>query len=217
MAMQRICGIRNCGEYLGRGEVCRGVRLCTPCRNLLASRLCSLPGLYVASEQVLEVRRYHSIRIARGCRPSGICLDERTLAMRGDTIRVLCSWCEMIVDERGVSGPCDLEITLLTAFLRAHLDWLTVHPAAADFAQEIAGLADGAGEALAPANVSTIDLGPCIKDGCGRMVRATLRLGSPGSAPHVRCDGGHTWPPHQWLSLRHQLEPRRMAGHGIPA
>lgn len=216
--MQRICGTRDCGEYLSRGEISRGVQLCTPCRNQLASRLRSLPGLYLACEQVLETRRYRSIRTARGRMPSGICLDELTLTVRSDTISVLSSWCEMIVEERCVSGPSALEITLLTAFLRAHLDWLATHPAAVDFAQEIAGLADGAGQALNPVNARTMDLGPCVEDGCGLMVRASIRPGGQGSAPHVRCDGGHTWPPHQWLRLRHQLNPPgRTVGRGVPA
>lgn len=205
--MQRKCRTRNCGAHLGRGEISGGAQLCSRCRNLLASRLCSLPGLYRACEQALEVSRYHSIRFVRGRRPSGICLDERTLAARDETIRVLASWCQMIVAERGVTGPGDLGIASLTAFLRAHFAWLTVHPAAADFAEEIAGLADGAGEALDPASARAIDLGECIEDGCERMVRAGVQPVHQGAAPLVRCEAGHTWPPHQWLRLRHEQGP----------
>lgn len=224
--MQQICGIGNCGAYLGRGDVSRGVRLCATCRELLASRLASLPRLYKACEQVLEARPYHSIRLVRGRRPAGIHLDERTVAVRGDTIRVLSSWCQLVVDEHGATGPRGLDIALLTSFLRAHLDWLVTHPAAADFAAEIAHLAAGAGEVLNPARTPAIDLGPCMEEGCRRMVRTSARPGNQGSAPQVGCDAGHTWPPHQWLRLRYQSSPPRRqqlsapgapAGQGVPA
>jgi hypothetical protein len=224
--MQRMCGIADCGVHLGRGDISRNVRLCAPCRELLASRLASLPRLYRACEQVLEVRRYRSIRVARGRRPADICLDEITVTVRTDTIRVLSSWCELIVDERGVTGPCELDIALLTSFLRAHLDWLVTHPAALDFAAEIAHLTAGAGEVLNPARARAVDLGPCIEEGCKRMVRTSARPGNQGSAPQVRCDAGHTWPPHQWLRLRYRLNPpspRQLnlpgerAGRGVPA
>lgn len=201
--MERICCRTRCGRHLSQEKP--GARLCTSCRKRLARRLSSLPGLYLACEQILDSREYHSIRIARGHRPAGICLDEHTTAARGDTIRVLSSWCAMIVDELGATGPSSLDITLLTAFLRTHLDWLARHPAAGDFADEIAGLASSAGEALNPVHVSGVELGPCAEDGCGCMVRAGFRLGGHGSAPYVHCDAGHIWPPHQWLRLRNQL------------
>jgi hypothetical protein len=219
-AMQRICGIRDCGAQLGRGAISRNVRLCAPCRELLASRLARLPRLYQACEHVLEARRYHSIRVARGRRPAGICLDEVTVAVRSDTIRVLSSWCGLIVDERGVTGPREPDIALLASFLRAHLDWLVTHPAAPDFAAEIAHLITGAGEVLNPARARVIDLGPCIEEGCAGMVRTSFRPGNQGSAPQVRCDAGHSWPPHLWLRLCAKLNPpghRQLNPPGEPA
>jgi hypothetical protein len=68
---------------------------------------------------------------------------------------------------------------------------------------------------LNPAQVRTIDLGLCIRDGCRRMVRAGI--GAANQA-QVSCDAGHTWPPRQWLDLRHRLNPPcRLAARGVPA
>jgi len=187
------------------GAVSRGLRLCNSCRSLLTARLASLPALYQACEQALEVRCQHSVRVVRRRRPTGIWLDELALAVRSDTTHLLSSWSEMIVDERGVTGPTSLDVTALTSFVQAHLDWLAAHPAAADFADEIEGLAADVGRVLNPVPVRITELGPCTRDGCGRMVRA--RAVNQSSVPQVRCDAGHAWQPHQWLHLRHRLDP----------
>src|SRR6266498_1532605 len=177
--MQRICGTRGCYAPLTMGAVSRGLRLCNSCRSLLTARLASLPALYQACEQAL--------------------------AVRSDTTHLLSSWSEMIVDERGVTGPTSLDVTALTSFVQAHLDWLAAHPAAADFADEIEGLAADGGLVLNAVPVRITELGPCTRDGCGRMVRA--RAVNQSSVPQVRCDAGHAWQPHQWLHLRHRLDP----------
>jgi hypothetical protein len=202
--MQPICDTSGCGAPLRIGAP-RGLRLCTSCRSQLADHLASLPRLYRACEQALEVSREHPLRAIRGRRSTGICLDDLTVSARGDTIRVLTSFCEMVVDERRVPGPGGLDVATLVSFLRAHLDWLTAHCIAADFAGEIAGLVAGLRQVLNPAQVRTIDLGPCSRDGCGRMVRASISVTSRRPAPRVRCDAGHTWHPRQWLDLRHQV------------
>jgi hypothetical protein len=218
LAMQQICGTRGCDAPLTKGAISRDLRLCTTCRNLLADRLIELPRLYRACEQVLEVRRQHSVGAPRGRRSTGICLDELTVAARGDTIRVLASFCEMVIDERGVTGPSTLDVKALTSFLRAHLDWLVAHDIAADFAEEIVAAIADLRQVLDPVQVRTIDLGPCTRDGCGRMVRARVSVVNQRSAPQVGCDGGHTWQPRQWLGLRHQLGPvGQAAARSLPA
>lgn len=203
--MQQICDITSCGTPLTKGATPRGQRLCASCRNQLAGCLASLPRLYRACEQALEVRREYPMRVIRGRRSTGICLDDLTMAARADAIRLLASYCELAVDERGVTGPGSLDVETLTSFLHAQLDWFTAHGAAADFAGEIAALAADLKQVLNPAQLRTIDLGPCTKDGCGRMVRARIGVASQQQAPHVGCDAGHTWQPRQWLNLRHQL------------
>jgi hypothetical protein len=204
--MQLNCGIPSCDAPLTRGAKSRGLRLCTSCRNQLAGRLSSLSRLHQACEQVLEIHRQHPIRVVRGRRSTGISLDDQTVAVRSETIRVLASWCEMIVDERGVTGPGSLDVRILTSFLQAHLDWLVAHGAAADFADEIAALAADVGQVLNPVQVRTIDLAPCTRDGCGRMVCASISTVNQRSVAQVRCDGGHTWQPRQWLDLCRQLD-----------
>jgi len=211
--MQQDCGIRGCGAPLTLGAKSRGLRLCASCRNLLTGRLISLPRLYQACEQALEVQRLHPIRVVRGRRSTGICLDDQTVAVRSDTRRVLSSWCEMVVDEHGVTGPSSLDVKALTSFLGAHLNWLATHTAAADFADEIAALAADVKQVLNPVQVRTIDLAPCDRDGCGLMVRASVNTVNQRSVPQVRCDAGHTWQPRQWLGLRHQPD---LTSRGVP-
>jgi hypothetical protein len=206
MVTQQICALRSCGSPLTKGAISRGLRLCTSCRNLLTSQLASLPRLYRACEQDLEVRRERPISVTRGRRPTGICLDDVTVAVRSDTIHVLASWCEMVVDECGGMGFSDLNVEILTSFLQTRLDWLVTHAMAAEFAEEIAGLVTEANRVLNPTKVRTIDLGPCTRDGCGRTVRARISSVSRETVPQVRCDAGHTWPPRDWLDLRHQLD-----------
>lgn len=206
MAMQLSCGIRSCGAPLARAVRSRGLRLCAACRTVLTGRLARLPQLYQACELALEIPRQHPLRLVRGRRSAGISLDDQTLAVRSDTVRVLCSWCELIVDERGVSGPAALDVRTLTSYLQAHLDWLAAHTAAADFADEIAALAADVKNVLNPAQERTIEIGPCTVDGCERLVRASISTGIQRSVPRVGCDAGHTWHPRQWLDLRRRLD-----------
>ncbi|NKZ03744.1 hypothetical protein [Actinomadura latina] len=180
--------------------------MCAPCRSLLAGHLAGLPALYLACEQDLEVRRQHPIGMVRGRRPRGICLDDVTATVRSDTVRVLSSWCEMIIDERGAMRLGRLDVQTLTSFLQAHLDWLARHEAVADFAEEMAALVADAKRALDPARGRTVDLGRCATDGCGGTVRATVGAGGQGAVPQVRCDAGHSWQPRQWLDLRRRLD-----------
>ena len=204
--MQRICGISACGRPLTRGEISAGLRLCTACARALADQLSRLPDLYAAAERVLEVSGHRPTEpVRRGRRSAGIRLNERTVSARSDTVRVLSSWCGLIVDECDATGPLSLEVPLLASFLRGHLRWLAAHAAAVDFASEVDDLVAELTEVLNPAQTRMIDLGPCANDGCGQTVRAIIGAGSHATATQVRCDDGHIWKPHQWLRLRHQL------------
>ena len=205
--MQGICAISSCGSPLGKGEVSGGLLLCASCRHALAGRLSRLSDLYVATEHALEASRHHPAGPMRRIRPqAGIRLDELTVSVRGDTVRVLSSWCKLVVDERPAAGPRGIEVPRLTSFLRTHLRWLAVHAAAADFAEEIADLVADMTKILNPAQVRTIDLGPCSNGGCGQMVRASIGSASQSAATRVRCDAGHVWRPREWLRLRPQFD-----------
>jgi len=106
--MRQTCGIGTCGAYLTIGAAARGLRLCPNCRKLLAGQLIELPRLYRACEQILEVRRQHPVGVPRGRRLTGVCLDELTVTVRGDTVRLLASFCKLIIDERDMAGPASL-------------------------------------------------------------------------------------------------------------
>jgi hypothetical protein len=113
---------------------------------------------------------------------------------------VLASWCELVVDERGVAGPRTRAIEQLAAFLVSQLRWLAAHPAVADFAAEIAELVAAAQRVVAADASGGVELGMCTEPNCGQAVRAVSR--AAGSARgQVSCDAGHTWQPHEWLLL----------------
>src|SRR4051794_4279895 len=100
---QQLCGVSSCTAPLKKGEIFHGLRLCASCRDLMATHLTSLPQMYQVCEDELEVHHQDSIRVAGGSRPTGICLNDETVAVRGDMVTVLSSWCDLIVKEQGVS------------------------------------------------------------------------------------------------------------------
>jgi len=195
--MRQICNLRTCGRPLTRAKISRGQRLCTPCGKLVTKRLDSLPQLYQACEQLLEARRVCSIKVVRGRSATGIVLDDATVEVRSDVEHRLASWCEMIVQERDVARPGSRDVPKLTLYLQAHLDWLMTHVAVGDFAEEISTLVTKAEKVLNPVSHRTIDLGPCMSDGCGRELHVTISDASQGGEARVICDAGHTWLPRQ--------------------
>lgn len=208
--MQRLCEAQGCAARLRGEDASRGLRLCTICCNRLARQLSELPGLYLACEEVLEVSRGRGVGRVSGWRPGGIRLNEHSLNNRAAMVKIVSSWCAMVVDEHAVIAPHSLEIDALTAFLRAHLDWLLAHPAAADFAAEISGLVAAAHDALQPAGGRDRVLGRCIERGCDHPIRATVQLRNESPVQLVSCDAGHAWQPHQWMLLGRQLEQARL-------
>jgi hypothetical protein len=203
---QRLCGVSSCAAPLTRGEIFHGLRLCASCRNLLRANLTNLPQMYQVCEDELEVHRRDPIRVVGSSRPTGICLNDETVAVRGNVIAVLSSWCDVIVAEHKVTGPRSRDVKRLVSFIETHLDWLATHAVAADLAEEITGLVRSVRRVLNPAQVRTIDLAPCPVDGCGQTVRASISIVQHRSPPQVSCDAGHTWQPREWLNLSHQLD-----------
>jgi hypothetical protein len=204
---QWLCGVSSCVGPLTRGEIFRGLRLCASCRKLLATHLVSLPQMYQACEDELEVHRQHPIRVVGNRRPAGICLNEETVAVRDNVVGVLVSWRDMIAEERGVIGPKGRDVRKLASFVETYLDWLATHVVAADFVEEITGLVRSVKRVLNPAQARTIDLVPCPREGCGQMVRASISTAQRRLPPQVSCGAGHTWQPGEWLDLSRQLDP----------
>lgn len=195
--MRQICDLQTCGRPLTPAKISCGQRLCTPCRRLTVKCLNSLPHLYQACEQLLEARRASSIKVVRGRSTTGIVLDDATVEVRSDMEHQLASWCEMIVQERDVAGPGSRDVRKLALYLQAHLDWLMTHVAVGDFAEEISALVANTEQVLNPAAHRTVDLGSCMWDGCGQVLRVTISNVSQGAEAQVSCDAGHTWLPRQ--------------------
>ena len=178
-------------------------------------QLFRLPRLYVESEKFLDSdHRPRNTQRLSGWRPRGISLDDDVMDVRANVVDVLASWCGMVVEEHQVTGPDKRTVELLASFLRAHLPWLRTHPAAADFADEIAGLVRAVRAVVYSEPEIQVGLGRCRYPGCDRVMTATIGTSgvatSAASTPHsVRCDAGHAWLPHQWLLLGTPAEQAR--------
>lgn len=204
--MSDSCQVQMCGAGLAAREIARGLLLCRACRDWLARQLAGLPALYHGCERALEHRRHRPVERVSGWWPGGVCLDDSVVEVRSAMVEVLASWCLMIVAERGTAGPGQRTVECLAAYLRAHLDWLAAHAAAADFAGEIDQLVKSARDVVGPAAKPDIELGPCATPDCGTVVRATVGHGDESAAYQVICEAGHVWQPGQWLLLRRRIE-----------
>ncbi len=182
-------------------RVAPGRRICLDCRDRVEEDLIELPGLYELCAYMLDPRHHHQMRErVNGHRPRGIALNDTVVTIRSDILGVLASWCALVSNERGVTGPDELSIRRLTTFLAIHLNWLTEQPVAPDLVDEIAALSRSANEALRPSAGRSLELGRCARPGCDRAVRAEGH--AEGDPPYqVRCDAGHVWTPDQWLQL----------------
>jgi hypothetical protein len=207
--MPGACEAPACRADLDIRALSLGLRLCAACRDRLARQLSRLPALYKECEETLLHRADHSAGRVSGRWPGGICLNEGAVTVRSNMTDVLASWCEMVVGERGVPRPGRRTVGQLAAFLRTHLEWLSAHPAAADFAAEVAKLVAAASDVTCPDPILTMDLGPCAEPGCQRILRATIRGPDQSLTQQVRCDAGHIWLPHQWLLLGRRIERAR--------
>ncbi|MFI7680022.1 hypothetical protein [Actinophytocola sp. NPDC049390] len=118
----RRCAATRCGRAAGTRA-----RLCTPCRDGLATLLTDLPGLYTAVEHA---------------RTPGTPMTPRIAEARSATRGVLASWAHVVVGARAVPRPVR-SVAELAGFLHRHVDWLSAHPAVAEIVTEIGGLAAG--------------------------------------------------------------------------
>ncbi|MFI0421279.1 hypothetical protein [Spongiactinospora sp. 9N601] len=160
-----------------------------------------MPGLYKECERMLTPAHTGlTERISSTRSSTGITLDETVVEARGRMRDTLSSWCALAAEGCGVPAPAERDVPALAGFLAGRLDWLAAHPAAGEFAEEIAELAEGANEALDPRRGRARGLGPCPRPGCTAVV--ALR---PDSGGRVGCGSGHVWQPHEWLSLSSRL------------
>lgn len=194
-------GSRECTRLLGR--------LCALCVSRLDQELRSLRELYEESEQSLTRTAPRLRERVSGSRSSaGIVLDEDTVALRSRAADVLAQWARLVVEEsRGrVPRPREPRLEALVRLLREQLGWLAGHPAAVDFAEEVAELLAAFGRLHDLGRVRTFPLGPCPQAGCDGVLQAVMSAGGGRVPSHVGCEAGHALPPHEWMRVAVRLE-----------
>jgi hypothetical protein len=188
--------------------------LCSSCRAGLLSHLATMSNLYECCEELLLNKRVSDVGRVRGGLPGGISLNSKAVTIRSEMMRVLASWAGLVVDELRIGRPPRRDVRALATFLRVYLDWLAEHPAAPEAAAEIAARVSDAENVLAPDAADRVELGPCGQAGCGGVVSIVVRGGDDWTSKTIECDGGHVWPPQQWLMLKYRIE---QAGRGSRA
>lgn len=198
----RCLGSTEGGRF--RRPAVPGLRLCAECRRAVRVGLAELPAIYADCESALVPRRNPTgPRVTGSRRSTGIDLDENTLTARTTILELLSSWSALVADERSVGRPARQDPTGLAAFLLTHLDWLQAHSAAGDFAEEVTRTVARARRLAYQGPAMRVDLGECVLPDCGEaMTTSPAGRGGPRSF-EVRCEAGHSWPPHQWLRLFH--------------
>ena len=191
--------------------------LCVPCQERLDRQLALLPRVYGELEVALVPAPNSGDRVTGTARP-GIPLNGPAVEARAAVRGTLASWADLIVEGRTVRLPLRT-VPALAAFLRRHLGWLAVHPAADDAATEIDVLLRRSLAIARPRHDRRIPVGPCIAAACRGRLTAVAR--DPGSAlpSAVECDAdpGHTWPPERWRALYRNLPalPSGLSAHQI--
>ncbi|WP_174557125.1 helix-turn-helix domain-containing protein [Nocardia jejuensis] len=140
-------------------------------------------------------RRRAGERVTRS-RPRNTSVDFEVLEARTDITQILDSWANLVTHERAVRGPSTRDVGGLTTFLAGHIDWLATHPAASDFAEEMAELADRAAAAV-DADRHALPARACPAAGC----EGSLTVVGEGENPSLDCEFGHSWDSGQWLAL----------------
>jgi hypothetical protein len=192
-------------------QVRPGLQLCQECRNELENHLIELPEWYERCEQILDYRRYRTAERSNGHNANVVRLGDDAVTVKSNMIATLSSWSGLVVVERGVTAPDNLDIQKLSGFLAIHLEWLTAHATAPDFADELAELAKAARAIVQAESLARVELGPCVQPGCRRTVYA-MTHDEEGLVPYrVSCEAGHVWRPDQWLVLSGRLERARQA------
>ncbi|MBC6456934.1 hypothetical protein [Actinomadura sp. HBU206391] len=206
-----LCVRQNCGSGPHATRFHRtaapGLRLCTTCFHELKANLVELPEIYGDCESARPPQRNPTLQRVSGSRQTtGILLDEAAIATRSSILGFLASWSALVADERAVTKPTRRYPADLASFLISHLSWLLAHSAAADFAEEISQLTTRACRTAYTQPALRIDLGQCIHLDCNAAMTTTPPTRDGKRTREVRCTAGHTWQPHQWLQLFHQIE-----------
>lgn len=131
--------------------------LCVSCQERLDRQLALLPRVYGELEVALVPAPNSGDRETGTARP-GIPLNGPAVEARAAVRGTLASWADLIVEGRTVRLPLRT-VPALAAFLRRHLGWLAVHPAAEDAAAEIDAVLMNALRTLRPHAVPVLVTG----------------------------------------------------------
>ncbi|MBL3808341.1 helix-turn-helix domain-containing protein [Streptomyces sp. BRB081] len=184
------------------GRPVAGTRLCLGCRTRLAETLRRLPELYRECGE----RHFRTPAPAWAERPTPRRHTASTLHATAADVRhrllgVLASWAGMAVESTGARPP-RRAVGDLCAFLHGQLGFLVRHPAAGEFATEVAEAHAGVLRVARPESaVARTVLGRCAAAGCGG--RLTARPARDRDDPaRVECetDPAHSWSVWEWLA-----------------
>lgn len=181
-------------------------RICQTCAAEVSATVRSLAEDYDECVDMLDRRPGWLSERVSGTRRIGISLSETAMAVRGDIVAILASWCALVAEEAGVPSAGSADVTVMATYLDEHLPWLATHPAVDDFADEITTLLADARRVLDPTPAKRVQLGVCAEPDCDRTVAATV-YAAPGERQRrpVSCSAGHALPPRQWLLLSRWL------------
>jgi hypothetical protein len=189
------------GHHQPRRTSVKAARLCRACLSTTRRGLAALPGLYAECAEHNPLHDKGDLREkVRSSREATLPLPEAAVHARAEIRGVLASWSGLVVAELGPVGAPSRTVPAMTQFLIRNLNWLATHPAAADFAAEIAELTAQAARALDPGQKKRPPLGTCTETGCDALLYADQ------AARRIVCESGHESRYDQWLLLGRKLE-----------
>jgi hypothetical protein len=132
--------------------------------------------------------------------------------MRAEIRHVLASWCRLIGDERGWTLPAD-QVDAMAVYVARNAEWLAAGEYAGEVSDELDDLARRGRRLAYPSGARMVEVGPCVRDGCGGTVRAIMRPTDLLLPSELVCDvdDGHRWPPPSWRDYRRAVEKARAA------
>jgi hypothetical protein len=171
------------------------------CRDTLVAQLKRLPALYEECGLRLNESGPLRERTSGGPLP-GMPFNTAAADARSDTVKLLRSWAGVLVEERGLPVPGDT-VTLLSALLVRHADWLAAHATAADVSTEFARLVRRCRRVIDPEPLRRVVVGTCVEANCSGGLTALIRPHQSQRQTDIVCDvdPSHRWSGQEWLLL----------------
>ncbi|MCX5372781.1 hypothetical protein OG613_43015 [Streptomyces sp. NBC_00015] len=196
-------------HHAHEGRAAGGSVLCARCAAQAERDLRALPALH---QECL----HHASPTSRRGNPTKVSgsrtrdhLNISVLDARHRLLTALGSWSQAVAGQHGIAVP-GRSVAQLARFLAEHLAWLVAQPRAADFADEVGGLAAELRGMIDPGGGDLrTAIRTCVVDGCSGTISTSLSGGERARAGRLGCSMGHVWDVREWLSLRHLLEQRR--------